>query len=110
MIRKLLRKLMGEKLTQGEALYDRINLIIIVISFIAFGCLYFVLPEEIPVLHEGDKMIYIPSLLGVLLAPAILAVIHFTLKIQKRVNKLSSFLLGGGAIGLFVYYLTMIGK
>lgn len=109
MIRKLLRKLMGEDLTKGEELYHKINLSIILLSFVAFVTLYFFLPEEIPVLHEGDKLIYIPSILGVLLAPVILAVIHFTLAIQKRVNKLSSILLGGLSVGVFIYYLTMIG-
>ncbi len=110
MIRKLLKNMLGDGLTQENDKYQKINYFIIVISFVAFGCLYFFLPEQIPVLHQGDKLIYIPSLLGVFLAPALLAVINFTLVIQKRVNKFNTILLGVVSAAVFVYYLTMLGN
>ncbi len=108
MIRELLKKVLGSEFTTSEDKYQKINVCLIVLSIILFGILYFFLPESIPALNRGSEMIYIPKLFGVLLVPVVLAIIDFTLVIQKRTNIISTASMGILTCVLLVHYINMI--
>ena len=107
-IRKFLKKILGENLTKDNERYATYNLAIILVSFCAFFSLLFFLPETIPVLHQGSKAIYVPSIIGVFRPPAEIIIMELTFAVQKRINKFNTFLLGIIAIGSFAYYVSLI--
>ena len=91
MIRKYLERILGENLTKSKTVNAKINFVIIIIMFVISAVMLFFLPEEIQLIHEGNKNYGIPSVLGVWLMPAIGLVNNLLLIKQKRLNNFNNF-------------------
>lgn len=106
--RKLLNSLLGDSVTESNVRYEKLNIIIILASLICFSILLYFLPEEIPVLHQGEKMIFIPSKIGAFLPTIVLTLIHITFKLQKRTSKFNTIVMIIFFIASFVYYMSFV--
>lgn len=107
-IRSLLKKMVSDSEGEEQKKYFNYNIIIILVSFIAFFGIYFFLPDQIPVLHEGSKSILLPKLLGCLLPPVFMIGVNLTFVLQRRISKLNTIILGIIFIASFIYYVTLI--
>jgi hypothetical protein len=108
MIRNLLNNLMGDKYTESNEKYAKINFAIVILMFVISAVMLFFLPEQLPILHSGDTEYPIPSYLGVWLIPIIALFVNITFIKQNRLSKMNSMLFGVALIGMTVYYITLM--
>ena len=57
MIRKLLKNLLGNDFTESNERYAKINFTIIFLMFIISAIMLLFLPEQLPIIHEGLRLI-----------------------------------------------------
>lgn len=108
MIRSLLRKIAGENLSNQEEKYAKINIITILLMFVVSFVMLFLLPKEIPILHDGDVNYNVPTILGVWLVPVIAVIMNFTLIKQNRLNVFNTILFVIMLLGSTFYYITLM--
>ncbi len=108
MMSKLLKNLLGEKFTESDEKYAKINFSIVILMFITSGVMLFFLPEQLPILHNGSIEYPIPSYLGVWLLPMIALFINISFIKQNRLSKINSLMFGIAFIGMIIYYITLM--
>ncbi|AEY67390.1 hypothetical protein [Clostridium sp. BNL1100] len=108
MIRRLLKKILGNNYNENNASYIKINFAINILMFIISAVMLLFLPEQIPILHEGAKNYNVPSILGVWLFPILGLVNNFSLIKQKRLGKFNSFVFVILCIIMTGYYINMV--
>lgn len=108
MIRKILRSLLGNAFTESNEKYAKINFGIIILMFIFSAIMLFFLPEQLPIIHEGNQTYNIPSTLGVWLFPVIGLIINFSFIKQKRLSPANSIAFGILAVIMIGFYITVL--
>lgn len=108
MIRRLLSKIVGDNLSKSERKYAKINFVIILLMFIVSAIMLFLLPKEIPILHDGDVQYPVPTILGVWIMPLVGIVINYIFIKQERLNLINSIFLGIFFLGSTYFYITLL--
>jgi uncharacterized membrane protein len=99
---------MGEKFTENDEKYAKLNFVIVILMFIVSAVMLFFLPEELPILHNGATQYPVPSYLAVWLFPIIALLVNISFIKQNRLSKMNSLIFGIALIGMVVYYITLI--
>lgn len=108
MIRKLLKKILGENFTQNNAKLASVNFGIILFMFLFSGIMIFFLPEEIPILHNGATEYPIPTTLGVWLFPIVALVINISFIKQNRLTKINSIIFAVLLVVMVGFYISLV--
>lgn len=90
MIRKYLKKLLGESYNENNEKLAILNFSIVVLMFVVSAIMLFVLPSEISILQSGGTYYPIPTVLGVWLFPVISLLLNVLLIKQKRLSKMNT--------------------
>lgn len=86
----------------------KVNLLIIAGMFIVAIFFLKKLPDQIPIMHDGPRQIYVNSMLGVFLIPAIALGTNILLSLQKRLYPFHSIIYILALLGMSFYYYTLI--
>ena len=108
MIRKLLKKSLGENFTKNNTKLASVNFGIILFMFMFSGIMIFFLPEEIPILHNGATEYPIPTTLGVWLFPIVALIINVSFIKQNRLTKMNSIIFAAIFVIMAVFYISLI--
>ena len=110
MLRKLLKKLLGENFTENNLKLLKINYLIIILLFIFSGVMLKFVPSEIPMQWNADGSVNysLPSIIGIWLGPVILLVVNLSLTKQKRINILNTAVIVCVSIVIAGLYLSLI--
>lgn len=105
MIRKLLKKILGENFNQNNANLAGVNFGIILLMFLFSGIMIFFLPEEIQILHNGATEYPIPTKLGVWLFPMVALIVNISFIWQNRLTKMNSIIFVVLFVIMAVFYI-----
>jgi len=108
MIRKLLKKILGEISTKNNAKLASVNFGIILLMFLFSSIMIFFLPEEIPILHNGATEYPIPTTLGVWLFPIIALIVNISFIKQNRLTKMNSIIFAVLLLIMVVFYISLM--
>lgn len=108
MIRRFLKNILGENLTENNEKLAAINFSIILLMFVISGVMLFFLPDQIPILHNGATDYPVPSVLGVWLFPIIALIINITFIKQNRLSKMNSAIFGILLIVMLMFYFSVM--
>lgn len=108
MIRKLLKKSLGENFTKNNTKLASVNFGIILFMFMFSGIMIFFLPEEIPILHNGATEYPIPTTLGVWLFPIVALIINVSFIKQNRLTKMNSIIFAAIFVIMAVFYISLM--
>lgn len=108
MVRKFLKKILGENFTENNAKLATVNFVIILFMFVLSGVMLFFLPEQISILHTGNTHYPLPSVLAVWLFPIIALVINIGFIKQKRLSMLNSIVFVILLVVMMVSYISQI--
>ena len=108
MIRKLLKKMLGNEFTDNNERNAKLNFLIIGIMFLISAIMLLFLPEQIPIIHQGDQYYNVPSILGVWLVPTIALLMNLSFIKQRRLSLLNSIVFIFLAIVMTFLYCTWI--
>lgn len=108
MIRKLLKKILGESFTKSNAKQASVNFGIILFMFLFSGIMIFFLPKEIPILHNGATDYPIPATLGVWLFPIVALIINISFIKQNRLTKMNSIIFAVLLVVMVVFYISLM--
>ena len=76
--------------------------------FVISGVMFFFLPDQIPILHNGVTDYPIPSVLGVWLFPLIALIINITFIKQNRLSKMNSAIFGILLMVMLMFYFSVM--
>lgn len=108
MIRKLLKKILGENFTKSNAKLASVNFGIILLMFLFSSIMIFFLPEEIPILHNGATEYPIPTTLGAWLFPIIALIVNISFIKQNRLTKMNSIIFAVLLVIMVVFYISLM--
>ncbi len=108
MIRKLLKKILGENFTENNAKLATVNFAIVLLMFVLSGVMLFFLPEQVSILHNGDTQYPLPSVLAVWLLPTIALIINIGFIKQKRLSAMNTFIFIILLIVMMASYISQI--
>ncbi len=108
MVRKILKSMLGDNLTENNEKLAMVNFGIILIMFVVSAVMLFFLPEQIPILHNGATNYPVPSVLGVWLFPLIALIINMTFIKQGRLSKMNSAIFGILLIVMLMFYFSVM--
>ena len=86
MIRQLTRKMLGDAWTKNNARLAAVNFALILLMFVLSGIMLPFLPAELSILHSGDTVYPLPSILAVWLFPMVALLINVGFIVQKRLS------------------------
>lgn len=108
MIRKRLKKILGENSTKNNAKLASVNFGIVLFMFLFSGIMTFFLPEEIPILHNGATEYPIPTMLGVWFFPIVALIINISFIKQNRLTKMNSIIFAVLLVVMIVFYISLM--
>lgn len=112
MIRKLIRKLLGDNLTDDNSHLASVNFVIVLLMFIISAVLLAFLPDAIPMQWQMDGTVSytLPSYIGVWAIPIIGLAVNLSLIRQNRLSIASTVgigILGAAMSGLYAFIIIM---
>ncbi len=108
MIRKLMKKILGENLTKNNAKLAGVNFGMILFMFLFSGIMLYFLPKEIPILHNGAAYYLMPAALGVWLLPAVALIINISFIKQNRLTVVNSIIFAVFSVFLVAFYISLV--
>ncbi len=108
MIKKRIKSIFNDKGDGSVDKYFKYNLWIIIVMYVVSIAFLKILPQKIPILHDGPRQIYIQSYIGVFLIPTISLVVNILFRIQKRLFFSNTVLFFMALIGMTIYYCFLL--
>lgn len=108
MIRKLLKNILGDNFTKNNSKLAGVNFGIILFMFLFSGIMLFVLPEQIPILHNGETEYPVPTVLGIWLFPIISLIINISFIKQNRLTKINTIIFAVLLIIMIAFYISLM--